>query len=108
MGRGSLQTPDSKLSDSDDLDRQSCWLCERPLGEVIEWHLPVPKKNGGKIKVPMHPICHATIVATFTNSELGRKYSDVTALREHDAIAKFVDWVSTKPADFDAPVKRVR
>jgi hypothetical protein len=83
----------------------TCWLCERPLGEIVEWHHPVPKSKKGKIKVPIHPICHKTIHANFTNSELARIGADAQTIRENPAIAKFVAWVSSKPPDFNAPTR---
>lgn len=82
-----------------------CWLCERPMGEQVEWHHPVPKSRGGKTKEPIHPICHKTIHANFTNSELERRYSTADALRAHDEIGRFVSWVANKPPDFYAPTK---
>lgn len=82
-----------------------CWLCGRDLGEVVEYHHPVPKAKGGKAREPVHPICHRTIHAHFTNSELGRIGENVEALRCHPEIAKFLAWVTGKPADFNAPTK---
>jgi hypothetical protein len=83
-----------------------CWLCERPLGEITEWHHPVPKSRGGKAKELLHPICHRTIHIHLTNSELAKKFASAEALRTHEAIGRFVDWVANKPPDFDAPTKR--
>lgn len=83
-----------------------CWLCERPLGEVTEWHHPIPKSRGGKAKEPLHPICHRTIHANFTNSELEKRYSSRDELRGHEEIGRFVDWIARKPPDFDAPSKK--
>ena len=85
---------------------EPCWLCGRDLGELIEWHHPVPKSKGGKARVAVHPICHRTIHAHFTNAELGRIGEDVQALRDHPEIAKFLTWVAGKPADFNAPTKK--
>ncbi|WP_439485759.1 HNH endonuclease [Blastomonas fulva] len=83
-----------------------CWLCGRDLGEVVEYHHPVPKSRGGKGREPVHPICHRTIHAHFTNSELARTNGDPQALRDHPEIAKFLTWVAGKPADFNAPTKK--
>jgi hypothetical protein len=82
-----------------------CWLCDRPMGEVTEWHHPVPKSRGGRIREPVHPICHQTIHANFTNSDLEKRYSTVEGLLAHDEIRRFVDWVANKPPDFHAPTK---
>ncbi|MGL5838673.1 MAG: hypothetical protein ACRCY3_09260 [Sphingorhabdus sp.] len=83
----------------------SCWLCSRPMGEMIEWHHPVPKSRGGRERQPVHPICHRTIHANFTNSELERRYTSPEALLEHPEIRRFVDWVANKDPDFNAPTK---
>ncbi len=56
----------------------------------------------------MHPICHRTIHANFTNAELARIGDDRAAILAHPAIAKFVHWVADKPADFHAPTRRAR
>lgn len=83
-----------------------CWLCERPLGERIEWHHPVPKSKKGRVTVPVHPICHRTIHANFTNAELARMGDQVEELRNYPALAKFLAWVANKPPDFHAPTRR--
>ncbi len=84
---------------------QYCWLCSRPMGEVTEWHHPVPKSRGGKERQPVHPICHRTIHANFTNSDLEKRYATTQALLAHVEIGRFVAWVANKPPDFDAPTK---
>lgn len=80
-----------------------CWLCSRPLGGQVEWHHPVPKSRGGREKVAIHPICHRTLHARFTNAELRRAGHDVDALRSDPAIARFLAWVENKSPDFYAP-----
>lgn len=85
---------------------QTCWLCSRPLGLVIEWHHPVPKSKKGRVTVPVHPICHRTIHANFTNAELARMGDDLEQIRNHPALAKFLAWVANKPPDFHAPTRR--
>jgi hypothetical protein len=84
----------------------ACFLCGRPIGEKVQWHHVVPKSRGGREKVPVHPICHRTIHATLTNKELERCYSTAEALRAHPKVAKFLQWVSGKGADFHAPTRR--
>lgn len=86
----------------------TCWLCERPMGAVTEWHHPIPKSRGGKLREPVHPICHQTIHANFTNSELTKHYATPDALRSHNEIERFIDWIAHKPPDFDAPTKNRR
>ena len=78
-----------------------CWLCGREMGDIVEWHHPIPKSRGGKAREPVHPICHRTIHANFTNSDLEKRYSTVDALLAHDEIGRFVAWI----ADFNAPTK---
>ncbi len=87
-------------------DPQTCWLCTRPLGERIEWHHPVPKSKKGRETVPVHPICHRTIHANFTNAELARIGNDVEELRNFPALAKFLKWIANKPPDFHAKTRR--
>jgi hypothetical protein len=79
-----------------------CWLCGRPFGHRIEWHHPVPKSRAGRTVVPLHPICHRTLHATFSNSALARIGEDSSALRDDHAIAGFVRWIADKPPDFHA------
>jgi len=85
-----------------------CAMCERPLGVKVEWHHPVPKSEGGRETVPVHPICHRTIHATLSNAELARGYSDFTVLREHPDMVRFLRWIAGKPADFHAPTRAGR
>ena len=83
-----------------------CWLCERPCGETVIWHHPVPKSRGGRDTVPMHPICQQTLIVNFTNSELQRHGMNVEALLDNPAVRKFVDWVANKDPDFTATIAK--
>lgn len=83
----------------------TCWLCERPMGDAVEWHHPIPKSRGGREKQAVHPICHQAIHANFTNSDLEKRYATAEALRGHEEIGRFVAWVASKPPDFYAPTK---
>ena len=87
---------------------QSCWLCERPLGQRVEWHHPVPKSRKGRATVPVHPICHRTIHTTFSNAELERLYASAEALRDNPEVARFLRWIEGKPPDFHAPTRGKR
>lgn len=91
-----------------DEEAGTCWLCDRPLGRRVEWHHPLPKSRGGRVTVPLHPICHRTIHATLTNAQLARLRPESAALLEVEEIARFVRWVAGKPADFHAPTRRKR
>jgi hypothetical protein len=86
----------------------TCALCDRPLGMQVEWHHRVPKSEGGRETVPVHPICHRTIHANATNAQLAGPLADLDTLRALPAIARFVAWVKDKPADFRVPVRRGR
>ena len=92
----------------DDDDTAACWLCARPLGRRVEKHHPVPKSRGGRVTVGVHPICHRTLHARFTNAELGRLGGDVDAIRSDPDIAAFLRWIAGKPPDFHAPTKKRR
>lgn len=86
----------------------ACALCERPLGVKVEWHHPVPKSEGGRKTVPVHPICHRAIHATFSNVELARGFADFAVLRAHPEMVRFLWWIAGKPADFHAPTRAAR
>lgn len=87
-------------------EAERCWLCGRPLGRRIEWHHPQPKSRGGRRVVPVHPICHRTIHASFTNAELDRMTADGIPLSQHPDIARFLGWIAGKPPDFHAPTRK--
>lgn len=81
----------------------SCELCARPLGRRVEWHHVVPKSEGGRQTVAVHPICHHTIHAFVTNRELATSYATMEQLREREDIRIYLRWIADKPADFHAP-----
>ncbi len=89
-------------------DGLTCWLCGRPFDTLVQWHHPVPKAKKGRETVPVHPICHKAIHANFTNGQLARMGSDLAAIRAQADVAKFVEWVKTKPPDFHAPTRKGR
>lgn len=82
-----------------------CWLCERQLGRRVEWHHVVPKAKNGRLKVPVHPICHRTIHANATNAQLARMHGDREALIGIEGVARFLRWIAGKPPDFHAPTR---
>ena len=84
----------------------TCWLCGRPFETLIQWHHPVPKSKKGRSTVPVHPICHKTIHANFTNAQLARIGENAELIRDNGVVAKFVRWIATKPPDFHAPTRR--
>jgi len=85
-----------------------CALCGRPLGDKIEWHHVVPKSQGGRETVALHPICHRAIHANISNKALARLYPTLEALRARDEVAEFLRWIANKPPDFHAPTHRRR
>lgn len=88
----------------------ACALCGRPLGRKVEWHHVVPKSEGGRATLPVHPICHRAIHAAAGNADLARLAADGTldAVRALPSVARFVAWVADKPPDFHAPTRRGR
>jgi 5-methylcytosine-specific restriction endonuclease McrA len=88
--------------------KEPCWLCGRPLGRRVQSHHLVPKAKGGRETVPVHPICHRTIHANFTNAELSRVGASREQLLAKEPVARFVAWVQDKPADFHAPTRSRR
>jgi hypothetical protein len=68
----------------------------------------VPKSQGGRETVPLHPICHRAIHATASNKELARLYPTLDALRATPGIARFLRWIANKPPDFNAPTRAAR
>ncbi|MFW2853047.1 HNH endonuclease [Sphingomonas sp. TX0543] len=83
---------------------ETCALCRRPLGARIEWHHVVPRSEGGRETVPLHPICHRAIHATWSNTELAR-IGGMAALRMEPALGGFLRWIVRRPPDFHAPTR---
>ena len=78
-----------------------CALCARPVPAALaDAHHLVPKSKGGTKTVILHRICHRQIHALLTETELERHYFTIERLRTHEALARFVGWVSDKPDDF--------
>jgi hypothetical protein len=48
--------------------------------------------------------CHSQIHAVLTEKELEREYRSVDALRTHREIAKFAEWIRSKPSGFKPQV----
>ena len=83
----------------------ACWLCRRPLGRRVERHHPQPKSRGGRATVPVHPICHRTIHARFSNAELARMALEGASPAAHPDMGAFLTWITAKPPDFHAPTR---
>ena len=83
-----------------------CTLCERPLGRRVELHHLVPKSEGGRETVALHPICHRAIHAAIDNKTLARETRTSGELRARPELAAFLRWIADKPADFQAATRR--
>lgn len=88
---------------SDPAEWKICPLCDRPIPPFLESrHHLIPKLKGGKhgpIAV-IHTICHSKIHSVFSEVELARSYSTIEALREHEEMKKFINWVKKRPPEF--------
>ena len=84
-----------------------CPLCDRwiPPDQRDAHHL-VPKSKGGRQTAWLHRVCHRQIHALLTETELARQYATVDALRQHAGLRAFLDWVKTKPADFNVGTRK--
>ena len=94
-----------KNSAGDNGEGLQCWLCHRPIERRLQWHHTVPKSKKGRATVPVHPICHRTIHANFTNAQLARFGAQRERLLEDEAVARFLRWIADKPPDFHAPTR---
>jgi hypothetical protein len=76
-----------------------CPLCGRPMnaGDIVDEHHLIPKSKGGREKFLVHKLCHKTIHATLTETQLARTYHTWEALRAQPEIARFIAWVQNKP-----------
>ncbi len=85
-----------------------CPLCDRPIPADVpqSLHHLIPKLKGGKggPTVLLHHICHREIHATLSEAELARDYNTPEALKSHPRLAKFIQWVAKRPADFNSKV----
>jgi hypothetical protein len=77
-----------------------CPICRRPLGTRREKHHLVPRSEGGREAVDVHPICHRKIHAVLSERELATAFATAEALRAHPEIARFAGWVAKRPPDF--------
>ena len=86
-----------------------CPLCGRLLNPTsTEMHHLVPKCKKGKELVALHPMCHRTIHATFTENELRDYYHTIDRLLTHKTITKYAKWIAKKPVDFYDSTKETK
>lgn len=106
--RGSSDPRPVEVSPSDH-PSELCGLCGRPIppGARSSRHHLVPKLKGGARlpTVRLHQVCHSAIHARFSEAELARRLADIDGLRAEPELARFVEWVRTKPDDFHAPTR---
>jgi 5-methylcytosine-specific restriction endonuclease McrA len=50
--------------------------------------------------------CHSQIHALLSEKELEREYNTVAQLKAHPGVAKFADWIASKPRGFKAQTSR--
>ncbi len=50
--------------------------------------------------------CHRFAHVTLTEREMASGYGSIAALRAHPEIAKFVDWIRTKPPGYQPHTRR--
>ncbi len=55
--------------------------------------------------MPVHPICHRTIHACFTNADLARMTLAGAPPADHPDMRRFLTWIADKPPDFHAPTR---
>ena len=92
-----------------DMDGPLC-LRSIPANVAQSKHHLIPKLKGRKTgeTVLLHHICHKEIHASLTEAELARDYHSIDALRQHLRIAKFINWIKKRPADFNSRVPNKR
>jgi len=85
-----------------------CPHLRRPLAARREKHHLIPRAQGGRETVDVHPICHRKIHSLFSDRELARVNNAPEALRAHPDMARFIRWIAKKPPDFHKRTERRR
>jgi 5-methylcytosine-specific restriction endonuclease McrA len=52
--------------------------------------------------------CHSQIHQLLSEKQLEREYNTVATLKAHPEVAKFAEWISTKPRGFKAAMQRAK
>lgn len=81
-------------------------LCERDVPALSAHHLTpkqVGKRKGQKVsdlpKAMFCTACHRQLHSLFDNKELATRLDSVEALREDEAVAKYLAWVKKQPGE---------
>lgn len=88
----------------------SCELCGRDPVEVTRHHLIPRARHSNKrnrklfgredVRTRLASLCrpcHAFIHKVLTEKQMEASWNTVEALREHQQISRFVEWIRTKP-----------
>ena len=90
-------------------EADTCGLCARPIpphARSSRHHLTPKLKGGARLgTVRLHQICHRAIHARYSEAKLARRLSDIDSLRAEPEIARVLEWIATRPADFHAPTR---
>lgn len=94
-----------------------CVICERE--ETLTRHHLIPRTRHSnkrnkrdfartvvKQVVGICRPCHSQIHGLLTEKELEREYNTVANLKAHPGIAKFAEWIASKPRGFKAAMRR--
>ena len=94
-----------------------CAICGRE--ETLTRHHLIPrtrhhnKRNKREFKratvrqiVGICRSCHSQIHSLLSEKELEREWNTIEKLKTHPGVAKFAEWIATKPRGFKAAVQR--
>lgn len=84
-----------------------CELCEREVSALTKHHL-LPREEGGKEEhiAMLCEACHRQIHAMYTNKELAVRLTDIQALKEDEAIAKYIKFIKKQTTSKKIKLKK--
>lgn len=96
-----------------------CELCERAEVSLTRHHLVPRTRHSNKLNKKLFDRvdvveriallcrpCHKMIHALFTEKQLEREFNTLAALRAQGDVARFVDWIRTKPPGFHSYTRK--